>query len=121
MRAIAFRDRLPPMPISRLHQADYKEVLVIGPSHFADYGAQAVNRAASFATPLGEVPVDTSLVQALNERVGVNLITADHEHSLEMQLPFLQRQTPALYLASHNDVSTRFIFSGCPSATNVRP
>ncbi len=72
--------------------ADYQRVVVLGPSHFQDYGAQAMNRAEMFETPLGDVPVDTVLVQKLHARAPINFVAFDREHSLEMQLPFLQRQ-----------------------------
>ena len=50
----------------------------------------------AYATPLGQVPVDTYLVDEcsakIEESTGVLLqhIANDHEHSLEIQLPFLQ-------------------------------
>lgn len=77
---------------SQIQNAEYQRVMVIGPSHFADFGAQAVNRADYFETPLGDVAVDTKLVAELSEKVPVNFVGLDHEHSLEMQVPFLQRQ-----------------------------
>src|SRR5260221_14764483 len=40
----------------------YNRVVVLGPSHFQDLGAQAMNRADFFETPLGDVPVDTNIV-----------------------------------------------------------
>jgi AmmeMemoRadiSam system protein B len=70
----------------------YRRAVVIGPSHFEDFGAQAVNRDDYLQTPLGEVPVDAALVAALGERVALNRVAYDREHSLELQLPFLQRQ-----------------------------
>jgi hypothetical protein len=77
---------------AHLAGAAYERVVVIGPSHFEDFGAQAVNRAEIFETPLGQVAVDTKLLRELRERVEVNLVAHEHEHSLEMQVPFLQRQ-----------------------------
>ena len=50
----------------------------------------------AYATPLGEVPVDHALVADCSRRIenltGETLqhIANDHEHSLEIQLPFLQ-------------------------------
>lgn len=72
--------------------AEYQRVVVLGPSHFQDFGAQAVNRAEFFETPLGDVPVDAQLVQQLNAQVPLNMVVNEHEHSLEVQVPFLQRQ-----------------------------
>jgi AmmeMemoRadiSam system protein B len=72
--------------------ASYQRVVVVGPSHFQDFGAQAVNRAEFYETPLGDVAVDAQLVQELSAQVPVNLVAREHEHSLEVQVPFLQRQ-----------------------------
>lgn len=72
--------------------AAYKRVVVLGPSHFQDLGAQAMNRADVYETPLGEVAVDKRLTEKLSARVPINLVALDKEHSLELQLPFLQRQ-----------------------------
>src|SRR5437867_2402251 len=51
-----------------------------------DEGAQA------FATPLGEIPLDLAVMSALEKHRSVAVIPAAHarEHSLEVQLPFLQ-------------------------------
>jgi MEMO1 family protein len=40
---------------------EYERVVVLGPSHFQDLGAQAMNRADYFETPLGDVAVDKGL------------------------------------------------------------
>ncbi|HZQ09701.1 MAG TPA: AmmeMemoRadiSam system protein B [Anaerolineae bacterium] len=77
---------------THIQGADYQRVVVIGPSHFADYGAQAMNRAEMYETPLGAVAVDAKLVSALTAQVPINFVAYDREHSLEMQVPFLQRQ-----------------------------
>lgn len=74
----------------QLEGAGYERVVLIGPSHFQDFGAQAVNRAGAFETPLGDVAVDAQLLRTLSDRVQINLVSREHEHSLEMQVPFLQ-------------------------------
>lgn len=52
-------------------------------------------REEAFATPLGEVPVDRAALEALREmglgRVDRSGALTDREHSVENQLPFLQR------------------------------
>ena len=51
----------------------------------------------AFETPFGTVPVDHDAVQDLDERLrprlgfGLTPVERDPEHSLEMELPFLQR------------------------------
>jgi MEMO1 family protein len=78
--------------------ADLTAVLV-GPSHRGVFEGVAVYERGSFETPLGRVAVDEELAAALiaasPEVRGWN---APHlaEHSLEMQLPFLQHLVPGL-------------------------
>lgn len=76
----------------QLAGADYRKVILLGPSHKEDFGAQAVNNDQYFETPLGDVAVDTALVNELARRVLLNSVDFDLEHSLELQVPFLQRQ-----------------------------
>lgn len=75
-----------------LRKGDFGRVVVLGPSHFQDLGAQAMTRADLYESPLGDVPVDNALVSKLGALVPINFVPLDREHSLEMQLPFLQRQ-----------------------------
>ena len=77
---------------ARIAHAQYQRVVLLGPSHFEDFGAQAVNRAEFFETPLGDVPVDAKLLHELRAQVPVQLVAQEREHSLEVQVPFLQRQ-----------------------------
>ena len=69
-----------------------KRVVLIGPSHRVGFQGLAVSQADTFITPLGNIPVDTQAVQALAQLPFVNTIEQahSHEHSLEVQLPFLQ-------------------------------
>jgi hypothetical protein len=71
----------------------FDSVVVIGPSHrFPFRGASLWDR-GGFRTPLGVVPVDTELSKKLMEkRKEIRFIPEAHsqEHSLEIQIPFLQ-------------------------------
>jgi AmmeMemoRadiSam system protein B len=70
---------------------DYDTVVLIGPDHRgAASGGLAVADFDAWRTPLGDVTVDRELVAALNDRLRLNYIVHDSEHSLEVQLPFLQ-------------------------------
>jgi AmmeMemoRadiSam system protein A len=53
----------------------------------------ALPEATAFETPLGRVEIDEAAVAALKDlpQVSVNAATHAHEHSLEVQLPFLQQ------------------------------
>lgn len=70
-----------------------RRVVLLGPSHHVAFHGVALPHSESFETPLGKVPVDTTAVQALGEAPGVLFDDRPHtrEHSLEVQLPFLQR------------------------------
>jgi AmmeMemoRadiSam system protein B/AmmeMemoRadiSam system protein A len=71
----------------------FDTVVVLGPSHrFLFKGASLWDR-GGFRTPLGVVPVDTEVSKKLMEkRREIRFIPEAHlrEHSLEMQIPFLQ-------------------------------
>jgi AmmeMemoRadiSam system protein B len=69
----------------------YKRVLLLGPCHRVPVAGMAVSGADAFRTPLGDVPVDRETVAAL-EASGIRVFEPSHrfEHSLEVQLPFLQ-------------------------------
>ena len=73
--------------------------VLVGPSHRAAFHGVAVYPRGAFETPLGRAVVDTATAARLLEGTGV--IVADErphrlEHSLEMQLPFLQHLVPDL-------------------------
>ncbi len=67
-------------------------VVLMGPSHRAWVGDYAASAEDAYETPLGVVPLDQAFIGDLAERVPVRRVQRDAEHSLEIQLPFLQRQ-----------------------------
>jgi len=76
-------------------------VVLVGPSHRAAFDGVSVWARGSFVTPMGEAPIDEDLAGALRRASEVVLdLPGPHreEHSLEMQLPFLQRLLPGLRL-----------------------
>lgn len=70
----------------------YDTVVVLGPSHRAWVGDYAASAEDAYETPLGTVPLDQGFIEALAEDVPLRQVRRDVEHSLEIQLPFLQRQ-----------------------------
>lgn len=70
-----------------------RRVVVLGPSHFVPVRGLAASSAARFATPLGELAVDSQGLQTALAQPGVYVDDDAHgrEHSLETQLPFIQR------------------------------
>jgi AmmeMemoRadiSam system protein B len=77
------------------HQLEGRQVetvILIGPSHRAWVGDQAASAEAAYETPLGRVPVNQEFISDLAGRVSLPPVRRDAEHSLEIELPFLQRQ-----------------------------
>ena len=72
--------------------ADIHHVVMIGPSHRVAIRGLAVPSVDTFETPLGSVPIDAAGRSRLLELGLVGISDAAHaaEHSLEVQLPFLQ-------------------------------
>jgi AmmeMemoRadiSam system protein B len=70
-----------------------RRVVLLGPCHQVAIRGLAVPRANSFATPLGKVPLDRAAIDQALSLPQVVLHDAAHadEHSLEVQLPFLQK------------------------------
>jgi len=68
-------------------------VVLLGPSHAVPLDGMAVPRSEAFETPLGAVPLDLEGIEQLLQLPSVNRREDAHcwEHSLEVQLPFLQK------------------------------
>ena len=69
-----------------------KQVVVLGPSHRVAFEGVATPDADYFETPLGKIKINQHLCQSLNQLdfVFPNNRAHQDEHSLEVQLPFLQ-------------------------------
>ncbi|MBS0392998.1 MAG: AmmeMemoRadiSam system protein B [Proteobacteria bacterium] len=76
--------------------ARIRRVVLVGPSHREWFRGLALPRATAFTTPLGRAEIDAAGVAQLAALRGVIVADAPHarEHSLEVQLPFLQRIVP---------------------------
>jgi MEMO1 family protein len=69
-----------------------KRVILLGPAHRVPVRGLALPDVDIFSTPLGEVEIDQEAVESISHLNQVVLSRAAHsqEHSLEVQLPFLQ-------------------------------
>jgi AmmeMemoRadiSam system protein B/AmmeMemoRadiSam system protein A len=70
-----------------------RRVILLGSSHRSGFYGACVSDYAAYVTPLGTVPVDAAICQALAAK---KLFRSDrdtmrYEHALENQLPFLQQ------------------------------
>jgi len=74
-------------------------VVLVGPSHHAAFDGVALHARGGWDTPLGRAAIDEEIAQAL---LDADRVVFDDpgvhrdEHSLEMQMPFLQRVVPGL-------------------------
>ena len=69
-----------------------RRVVLLGPSHFVPVDGFALSGAEAFSTPLGGIPVERRSEESIR---GVPLVADyerahEREHSLEVELPFLQ-------------------------------
>ena len=73
--------------------ASIRRVVLLGPAHHVWFAGLALPDDDAFATPLGEVSIERTVADRLSALPGVIHSDAAHapEHSLEVQLPFLQR------------------------------
>jgi AmmeMemoRadiSam system protein B len=73
-----------------------KRVLILGPLHQYRPSQLLTSKHGAYQTPLGEVPVDRQLVGRIADRLQETWhldlvpISQDSEHSIEVELPFLQ-------------------------------
>ncbi|HTP12700.1 MAG TPA: AmmeMemoRadiSam system protein B, partial [Bacteroidota bacterium] len=79
---------------SALKGTSFDAVIVVGPSHQEYFDGIAIYPGSSYRTPLGEVPVHqdvrTQLVRG-GKRISLSVAGHRTEHSVEVQVPFLQR------------------------------
>lgn len=91
----------------------YRQIVLLGPTHRVYVRGLAAPRASHFATPLGNIAVDSAALAALKDLPQVVFNDEAHaaEHSLEVQLPFLQRVAPhaALVPLAVGDTTARAV------------
>jgi MEMO1 family protein len=80
----------------RHHGGEIERVVILGPRHGESVAACVGPNVANWSTPLGETPIDVSTNRMLVADGHIKLDDEAHaaEHSLEIQLPFLQVAVP---------------------------
>ncbi len=73
-------------------QDTIQRVVLLGPSHRVAFRGLATTSAEGYATPLGNIKIDQAAIALLSDLPQITQLDATHadEHSLEVQLPFLQ-------------------------------
>jgi hypothetical protein len=77
----------------------YDAVIVVAPSHHLHFQGSSIYTQGPYRTPLGLATVDADLGRALieqDEYIGFTAQAHAREHSLEVQVPFLQIAVPGL-------------------------
>ena len=74
-----------------------QRIVMLGPSHYVPFTGLALPGATGMETPLGEVAIDPDgAAEVLADRLVHDSVEAHRrEHSLEVQLPFLQIASPS--------------------------
>ncbi len=75
-------------------QKKIKTVIILAPSHFYNFDGASVWSQGGFQTPLGIVPVDEEFAKqltAVDPKFSFNAQAYQKEHSLEVEIPFLQK------------------------------
>lgn len=80
--------------------AGWRRVMLLGPNHRVALRGIAAPEAASFSIPGASFALDLAALQRLEARFGVQVRSDVHalEHSLEVQLPFIDALAPSLSL-----------------------
>ena len=84
-----------------LQRHHFRTVVILAPSHYARFEGVSVYDRGGYRTPLGIVPLDHELITAIKRRnPDIRYVAKAHskEHSLEIQLPFLQLMAPDIKL-----------------------
>ncbi len=92
--------------------------VILGPNHTGYGNPLSAMRESAWRTPLGDVQIDTETADAIASETGIvdfDEVAHKHEHSIEVQLPFLQ----FLYGAAFKFVPLCFLMQDLESAMEV--
>ena len=94
----------------------FRRAIVIGPAHYVPFKGIAAPSDRAFATPLGDVPVDTPAVRSVADEALIVIDDEPHapEHALEVELPFVQALFGAMPI-----VPLLFGFTSAEAVANV--
>jgi AmmeMemoRadiSam system protein B/AmmeMemoRadiSam system protein A len=84
---------------AELKGRNFFRVVIIAPSHYVNFDFTSIYDGDAYATPLGTVPVDKAFARQLVKMsptmqlsgMGHDITPAGAEHSIEVELPWLQR------------------------------
>jgi AmmeMemoRadiSam system protein B/AmmeMemoRadiSam system protein A len=78
----------------QLHPGDFDRVVIVAPSHQGAFQGFSIADVSAFRTPVGDVPLCEKAVKSLRDSRLVRSVPGveDREHSIEIELPFLQER-----------------------------
>ncbi|MDP2913952.1 MAG: AmmeMemoRadiSam system protein B [Candidatus Aminicenantes bacterium] len=93
---------------------DIETVVILGPSHRVGFEGCSIYSEGGFETPLGIAEVDAPTARAIAGASGFGFVPEAHaeEHSVEVQVPFVQKVLPKAKIVP--------IVMGFPSEPNIR-
>lgn len=79
-----------------VHGKDYDTVIIIGTAHHYGFRGCSIYPKGGYETPLGVAEIDEILASEISKVSGYKFIPKAHaeEHSVEMQVPFIQKVLP---------------------------
>lgn len=81
----------------QIENLNFQSIIILAPSHYVNFSGAAIYEKGYFRTPLGDVKIDEKLADSLKSKEIFSYTTPHlQEHSLEVQLPFLQKVIPYL-------------------------
>ncbi len=83
---------------SLVKPGSFKRAIIIGPSHYVSFHGVSIAPYEKYLTPLGPINVDTTAVRSLTKQCKLivqQVDVHDDEHSIEVELPFIQKLTPS--------------------------
>lgn len=88
-----FSGRVAAKAYSELKGQDIKRVIILAPSHYMPFSGASICNCTHYKTPLGEVRLAEICQELVKDKELFHTYPEAHqrEHSLEIQLPFLQR------------------------------
>ena len=104
---------------NHLKKEDIETIILIGPSHYKSFNGASVFEKGKWKTPLGQVKIDHEMAgMLLNKDADVTYFPEafEKEHSLEVQIPFIQRISEKIkivpvLIGTPTDRSYRFLTS----------
>ncbi|MFT7538972.1 MAG: AmmeMemoRadiSam system protein B, partial [Lysobacterales bacterium] len=76
---------------------NYETVIILAPSHYYPTDTVSVWAQGGFKTPLGMAAIDEEMamrILAIDERITFDASVYDKEHSVEVEIPFIQKTFP---------------------------